>query len=462
MAKTVLDTHILAERGVNVFADYCNRHIPYILWREEAKNDFGVDGEVELCEINDKKQIEPTGFIIKVQIKSTKGGYIESEDSESFIFRASENDVKYWESHNVDVILVIFYVDNSGNENLYARKVTNLDLANSKKSIPIKFGKKENKLLLGEANFRSKFASNFKPRYRPEIEEELISNIFKFDKLPRSIYAYECGVDHMQIFENLHRNDYPPFVIFGKRIYTFANLSDYSTLVDFAITDTSPIIHEDFLPFIQNANNRITGIRLLNNYLKDYFYKLGIRYNKQYDRYHFFLSQNLLQVNSEDIKRKKKPSWSTSWFLPTPPRTFKKRVLNKSVISMYDNYGSLPTFYRHIAFSLEYHLLEENLLLYISPKYLFTSDGKEPLNDPELITKLTTGLIKNQFNIQLIDQIYFIWSYLRDRKYCIKVSDNEDVKIFIGEYFSQKVNFGIHLDQSRSLNEHYEDEELFE
>jgi len=57
---------------VNAFADYCNRHQPYIIWREETKNDFGVDGEVELTEITIDGKTKPTSQILKVQVKSTQ------------------------------------------------------------------------------------------------------------------------------------------------------------------------------------------------------------------------------------------------------------------------------------------------------------------------------------------------------------------------------------------------------
>ncbi|OJW74270.1 DUF4365 domain-containing protein [Spirosoma sp. 48-14] len=72
MSKTVLSSHIIGERGVNAFADYCNRHQPYIIWREETKNDFGVDGEVELTEITIDGKTKPTSQILKVQVKSTQ------------------------------------------------------------------------------------------------------------------------------------------------------------------------------------------------------------------------------------------------------------------------------------------------------------------------------------------------------------------------------------------------------
>jgi hypothetical protein len=48
MAKEIKNTHISGEAGVIAFASCCNKHQPCIVFREVVKNDFGVDGEIEL------------------------------------------------------------------------------------------------------------------------------------------------------------------------------------------------------------------------------------------------------------------------------------------------------------------------------------------------------------------------------------------------------------------------------
>ena len=79
MPKKVKKSHKVAEAGINAFATYCNRHQPYILWREEPKNDFGIDGEVESTSDDNGQDSEATGQIFKIQIKSTeKGSYIKN------------------------------------------------------------------------------------------------------------------------------------------------------------------------------------------------------------------------------------------------------------------------------------------------------------------------------------------------------------------------------------------------
>jgi hypothetical protein len=52
MGKIVRNTHISGEAGVIKFAEFCNRHKPYIFFREVLKSDFGIDGEIELTRTN--------------------------------------------------------------------------------------------------------------------------------------------------------------------------------------------------------------------------------------------------------------------------------------------------------------------------------------------------------------------------------------------------------------------------
>jgi len=58
--------------------------------REEAKNDFGIDGEIELTETNEAGKRAATGKILKLQLKSTRGGYLGRETDTSFQFIAKK------------------------------------------------------------------------------------------------------------------------------------------------------------------------------------------------------------------------------------------------------------------------------------------------------------------------------------------------------------------------------------
>ena len=57
MAKIVSSQHITGEKGVVKFSSFCVNHSPYLIFREESKNDFGIDGEVELTSVNEDNKI---------------------------------------------------------------------------------------------------------------------------------------------------------------------------------------------------------------------------------------------------------------------------------------------------------------------------------------------------------------------------------------------------------------------
>src|SRR5580704_3272713 len=72
------------------------------IWRPTPNDDVGLDGEVELG-----KEGTATGLIIKVQVKSGKS-YIANAKGNNFDFLASRDDLEYWGSANLPVILLVY------------------------------------------------------------------------------------------------------------------------------------------------------------------------------------------------------------------------------------------------------------------------------------------------------------------------------------------------------------------
>ena len=89
MSKFINQSQIVGEKGVAVFYNYCVQHIPFIIFREESKNDFGIDGEIEFTKTDENNRKIVTVEILKVQIKSTETGrYISNNNEKSFDFKA--------------------------------------------------------------------------------------------------------------------------------------------------------------------------------------------------------------------------------------------------------------------------------------------------------------------------------------------------------------------------------------
>lgn len=72
MAKIVQESHIIGAKGVNAFERYCLNHSPLLVWREETKNDYGIDGEIEFTYQTEDNKTAVSGKIIKIQLKSTE------------------------------------------------------------------------------------------------------------------------------------------------------------------------------------------------------------------------------------------------------------------------------------------------------------------------------------------------------------------------------------------------------
>jgi hypothetical protein len=194
MSKTLMPQHIIGERGVVEFARYCNRHTPYIIFRETTKSDFGIDGEVELVVKNADGQLQPTGELIKVQLKSNNSAhsYIHRETADTFEFHAREDDLEYWLAHENKVLLVVF---DARIDVLYCRQITNVDTGIAKKKYPIVFDKVANRLEIGQNDFLTRFSASIRTRINFDTSELLTSNIFKLHPSPGFLDSLQGNCD---------------------------------------------------------------------------------------------------------------------------------------------------------------------------------------------------------------------------------------------------------------------------
>src|SRR4051812_43676561 len=71
------------------------------IWREQAIEDVGIDGHIELCADD-----FPSGKIIGVQIKAGTS-YLRAESEKQFTFYPDQDDIEYWRGLIVPLVLVI-------------------------------------------------------------------------------------------------------------------------------------------------------------------------------------------------------------------------------------------------------------------------------------------------------------------------------------------------------------------
>lgn len=406
MSKIITPQHITGEKGVVKFASFCVQHSPYLIFREETKNDFGIDGEVELTTINIDNKIEATGQILKIQLKSTKNGgsYISEENDDSFVFNASSKDIEYWNKHLLPVILVV-YVEK---ENMLYAKSIDKTLAINKNSIKIPFDKKSNLLIEKQSNFNEVVNQKFVDRIQFGVKEKIFSNIFTIE-LPKFIYKYQCKFkNNKQVYEIIKEEgiDFPRFTVKSNFLYSFVDLKVISKNILGKILDNPKPI-ETILPskFIQaKKDNRNIIIEILNSHIKDFFYKKRINYYKEHNRYFFAL------INKEPLKTKIKSENKSNEVFEQISYQTKGRKIHRSVVTKYHYHDTY--FYKHIGFQIKYEWFDNFLVLIIEPKYHYSKDGKNPLDNPKRITRLNNQIKVSERNAHYNNHITSLTNYL--------------------------------------------------
>ena len=118
---------------------------------------------------------------------------------------------------------------------------------------------------------------------------------------------------------------------------------------------------------------------------------------------------------------------------------------SRAVVSKYTYYET-SSFYRHLAFQTSYEWIDSNLYLLIHPKYLFTEDGFDPLNNKERITRLTNSLKQSERNTQYLNHLFFIRKFLDKGEVTLFYEDVSN-QLSIGDFEVVNVNFGIMEDK---------------
>ena len=444
MPKIVRDTHITGMRGVNLFERYCLLHKPAIIFRETLKSDFGIDAELEMTEYTEDKKVSPTGETIKIQIKTDGTGhsYIRNEKDTQFEYYASEDDLEYWskyKSHGFEVLLVII---DATKEKIYCKKVFDLDLGiaktniKKKKSYPIIFDKLNNLLEFGKNDFRERFSDTFRTRVNYGVTETLVSNLLKFQKLPRIMYAYPSRFkDKKSIVKfikegesGLQFNNCPFYVSYGSTIYTFNKLGkEFGHFIEYIITnDKAELVQYNDIIDNQIIPNHY--VELLNEYIRDRLKSKRISYNPKYKRYYFSFHPDKDQAPlSVETKTR-----------------IRGDVTERKVVTWHE-YGTKYKFYRHLAFNLHFHFIEGDLYITLAHKYFFTEDGRKTL-PPKEITKFTNFLTARDFNDKYYNWLHFWWTLFTKDSDTWDIFDYNGVVIKIQSFYSEEVNFGIPME----------------
>lgn len=90
--------------AVNKFEQYCINQKPYLIWRQLAGHDCGIDGEIEFTHLNDNGQIIALGEVKKIVIKS-----LSAIEEGKPVLILTDRDIQYYHKSEIDIIIVIYH-----------------------------------------------------------------------------------------------------------------------------------------------------------------------------------------------------------------------------------------------------------------------------------------------------------------------------------------------------------------
>jgi hypothetical protein len=374
------------------------------IFREIAKDDFGIDGEIEvLIPKADGEGFETTGSIIKVQAKSG-ASYVKQDSETGFSTPVNKDDLELWYNATHPVILIVYHPKD---DKLYWKEVKGYIQSTPNVFQPplrIVFDKTTDEFTPACHKTVCDIAAVSPPRVSRQDKERLFSNLLLIRRMPGTVWSAPTNHQDYSWVKREIRNDggfVPPFCIIGSYIHTLSDLNDDGcTLRSFC--DTEKISSQSSVNWWNSQDSIKSYVSMLNRLLRIHIYRCGLKYSRDFHRYYF------PRENDSDLEFKR------AWY---NART-KKQAPERIVAKFYE-YG-IDQFWRHTAADLRFRMIGSSWFLQIIPKYFFTIDGEMPI-DPDKVGPYTTKLKALERNPHVLNHILF-WSHVLSQ-------DKPDTKI---------------------------------
>src|SRR5262245_34297106 len=118
MSKTVPSTKFTEWKGLDRITEVVHRM--NCIFRETSKDDFGLDGEIEVVTPkSDGKGFETAGGIVKVQAKAG-ASYVVGDEGATFSTPVEKADLEYWHRCTFPVLFIVYH---PADDKLYFREV---------------------------------------------------------------------------------------------------------------------------------------------------------------------------------------------------------------------------------------------------------------------------------------------------------------------------------------------------
>jgi hypothetical protein len=391
MPKTVLASKFQEWKGLDRISLIV--HEMKCIFREITKDDFGIDGEIEIVVPKlDGKGYEATGGIIKVQAKSGMS-YVKGDSESSFYSPVKKEDLELWYKANFPTIYIVYHTED---DKLYWKEIQSYvkNTANVW-AAPFKvvFDKKYDEFTPNcFENIRTFAPTTDHSRLSFTQQERLFSNLLKVTKLPK-VWSAPTQKKREEDIRRSIRGFVPPFLISGGTLCTLSDLYEDNCVLR-GFCDVSSIKKEYIHDWWEDDDKRRNYIYLLNQLLGIHLRHCKIRYNRAFGRNYF------PRENEVDLEFK------TEWY---NIRT--KRRPDRLTAKFY-KYG-FSTFWRHTASDLSFKMIGDEWFLQVIPKYFFTVDGVMPWNS-EKVGSYTTQIKADENNYHFLNHVLF-WADILSR-----------------------------------------------
>lgn len=388
MAKKVSPSKFFEWKGLDRISIVIHEELRCI-FREISKDDFGIDGELEVVvPTADGTGFETRGGLIKVQAKSGSS-YVKGDSPAAFHTPVERDDLLTWNSSTYPVIFVVYHPDD---DCLYWKDVKAYIKATPTALMPpvrIEFDKATDRFDAHAYEALCALTQSSPPRVAFAQSERLYTNLLPVKKLPGGITFAPTDYRERAAVRKRLEGSIPPYVLADGCLYTLADLRDsYCNLR--AVCDTSKIRDLVAKEWIHNAARRKDYVSLLNQLLRKHAGRCEVRYNPEFKRFYF--------PRTDETSLEFNRTWNNA-------RTGRKGVERQ--VAKYYEYG-VDRFWRHLAANLRFMYLEPSWFLEIVPKYFFTEDGEHPY-DSDKAGPYTTKKKALEHNIAVLNHVLF-WS----------------------------------------------------
>lgn len=431
MPKTVSPSKIQEWKGLDNIQRIV--HEMSCIYRELQKDDYGIDGEIEIVEpLQSGQGFKATGGILKFQSKSGDS-YIKQDKKESFTTYVSKDDLEYWHKLNFPILYIVYHpTDNK----LYYKDIKEyIRLTPDVFSSPTKIEfNKENDLFDKNAYTKlSEISGNRSSRISYEVREKLYTNLLPVRKLPNLItYAPTTFINREEVFAEANKSfpknyELSAFTIKGNKLYTIGDLRDTTNKLR-KFCDTKDINDASAKEWITDEDKKRDLIYLYNQFIgKHLRIECGLEYSPKYKRSYFPRTD------------KKSKEFLKGWH---NVRTGKD-VVPRIVVKYYE-YGK-DKFWRHSAFTYNLRNIGTSWFLEISPMYFFTEDGENPCSGL-VAGPYTTKIKAQERNLKVLNDVLFWADVMSNGKHQIEMS-MLGVKLIVEKTpYSDIANFSIPSD----------------